>query len=106
MRHRKRQIEPPPNAELLQWFEQLSRCSTADEADQLVRRREAAELTEWLLKQLAPEDRTLIEAIHVDGMRLKDVAAALGWSLIKTKVRAMRARNKMRKLLESMGDLS
>lgn len=106
MRHRRRQVFPPPSEEQRQWFDQLTVCRTADEADQLVRRSDAGKITEWLLGQLSPEDRTLMESVYIDGMRLKDVAAALDWSLIKTKVRAMRARRKMRQLLESIGEIS
>jgi RNA polymerase sigma-70 factor (ECF subfamily) len=49
MRHRTRQMSPPPGEEARQWFEQLVQCRTADEADDLVRRRDAGEAVIWSL---------------------------------------------------------
>lgn len=89
--------------EQLRWLEQAAACKRTEEADQLVKRQEAAEILEWLLSQMTPEDRTLIESVYIEGMLLREAAAVLNWSLIKTKVRALRARHKMRRLLESIG---
>ena len=86
------------------WLEQLSGDETENEGEARNRKQDAEKLSRWLLAQLSPEDKTLIECIYFDDMPLKDVAAALDWSLAKTKVRAMRARKKMRKLLESIGE--
>ena len=94
------------NSDQLHWLEQAAACKKQEEADQLVKRQEARQILEWLLSQLCPEDRTLIESVYIEGMLLREVAAALNWSLIKTKVRALRARQKMRGLLESIGESS
>lgn len=92
--------------EQLHWLEKAAVCKKAEEADQLVKRQEAAEILEWLLNQMTPEDRTLIESVYIEGMLLREAAAVLNWSLIKTKVRALRARQKMRRLLKSIGESS
>lgn len=105
IKHNQRQAVPPPNEDQCQWLELASACQAADEAERLIRRKEAAELLEWLLGQLSAEDRTLIESVYNDGMPLKEVAAAMGWSLVNTKVKALRARRKMRRLLESIGEV-
>jgi RNA polymerase sigma-70 factor (ECF subfamily) len=97
-------VSPSPTQNLLKWIEQAATCRTEDESDQLVEQAESARILEWLLVQLSPEDRTLIESVYIEGRRLKEVASALEWSLVKTKVRAMRARRKMRRLLESIGE--
>lgn len=104
MRHRARLVSMSPTQDQRQWLEQAAACKAPDEADHLVKHAEAAGILEWLLGQLSPEDRTLIESVYIEGMLLREVAAALEWSLIKTKVRAMRARRKMRLLLESIGE--
>lgn len=103
-RHRKRQVSLPSGEEQRQWLEQTASLDSQDEADHLVKRQDALKLSNWLLDQLSPENRTLIESIYFDDMPLKEIAAALDWSLVKTKVRALRARRKMRKLLESIGE--
>ena len=102
-RYKQREVSLPSGEEQRQWLEQMSGQSK-DEADHIVRKQDAAMLSNWLLDQLSPEDRTLIESVYFDDMPLKDVAAALDWSIVKTKVRALRARRKMRDLLESIGE--
>jgi DNA-directed RNA polymerase specialized sigma24 family protein len=104
MRHRARLVSMSPTQDQWRWIEQAAVCKAPDEADHLVKHAEAAGILEWLLGQLSPEDRTLIESVYIEGMLLREVAAALEWSIIKTKVRAMRARRKMRLLLESIGE--
>lgn len=104
MRHRAHLVSMSPTEDQRRWIEQAAACKKPDEADHLVKHAEAAGILEWLLGQLSPEDRTLIESVYIDGKLLREVAAALEWSLIKTKVRAMRVRRKMRQLLESIGE--
>jgi RNA polymerase sigma-70 factor, ECF subfamily len=103
-RHKKRQVSLPSGKDQRQWLEQISSLNSHDEADHIVKQQDAVKLSSWLLDQLSPENRTLIESIYFDDMPLKEIAAALDWSLVKTKVRALRARRKMRKLLESIGE--
>ncbi len=68
--------------------------------------RETREILNKVLDRLSAEDRTLIESVYFDGMPLKEVAEAMNWSVVTTKVRAFRARRKMKRLLEEMGNLS
>jgi len=105
-RHRKHQVSLVSSEEQQQWLEQMPALNSQSEADHIVKKQDAAKLSNWLLEQLSPENRTLIESIYFDDMPLKEIAAALNWSLVKTKVRALRARRKMRKLLESIGESS
>jgi len=103
-RHRKHQMNMDSGEGQQQWLEQIPTQSSSNEADHIVNKQDAAKLSKWLLDQLSPENRTLIESIYFDEMPLKEVAAALEWSLVKTKVRALRARHKMKKLLEAIGE--
>jgi RNA polymerase sigma-70 factor (ECF subfamily) len=102
-RHKKRQVSMPSSEDQRRWLEQLPDMSVND-ADYNLNKQDALMLSKWLLEQLSPENRVLIESIYFDDMSLKEVAKALGWSLVKTKVRAMRARRKMRELLELIGE--
>ncbi len=101
-RYKKRQVLS--SEEPQQWLEQIPAPDSYNDADYIVKKQDAAKLSKWLLDQLSPENRTLIESIYFDDMPLKEVAAALEWSLVKTKVRALRARRKMKELLESIGE--
>lgn len=101
---KKRQFSLASGEDQRRWLEQIPTLNSQDEADHIVRRQDAQKLSNWLLDQLSPEDRTMIESIYFDEMPLREIAAVLNWSLVKTKVRALRARRKMRKLLESIGE--
>ena len=97
-------VEAPPDADQRQWLENLAGSNDTDDADNILHRQETEKILHWVLGKLSAEDRTLIEAVYFENRALKDVAVALGWSLVKTKVRAMRARHKMRQLLLKMGE--
>lgn len=62
---------------------------------------EAAELAFTLLAQLPSKDRLALTLIYLEGYSLDEVAQLTGWTLTGTKVRAFRARNRLRKLMES-----
>lgn len=64
-------------------------------------RQDAAEALHRALGRLNAEDRALMEAVYFEEVPLKEMAVTLGWSLVKTKVRAHRARNALRTILES-----
>jgi RNA polymerase sigma-70 factor, ECF subfamily len=58
---------------------------------------------QWLLAKLKPDDRTLLTLHYLNGMRLREIAEHLGWSISKTKVRSLRAKRKLQKILETHG---
>jgi RNA polymerase sigma-70 factor (ECF subfamily) len=58
---------------------------------------------QWLLAKLKPDDRTLLTLHYLNGMRLREIAEHLGWSLSKTKVRSLRAKRKLQQILETYG---
>jgi RNA polymerase sigma-70 factor (ECF subfamily) len=58
---------------------------------------------QWFLAQLKPDDRTLLTLHYLNGMRFREIAEYLGWSLGKTKVRTLRAKRKLRQILEKHG---
>ena len=65
-------------------------------------RQATAERVQQALEGLDAEDRSLIEGIYFEDVPLKEMASTLGWSLVKTKVRAHRARNKLRIIMETI----
>jgi RNA polymerase sigma-70 factor, ECF subfamily len=62
--------------------------------------KEATELLDWAMEKLTPEDRMVMELIYLEGLSGKEAADLLGWSLANVKVRAFRARNRLKKLLK------
>jgi RNA polymerase sigma-70 factor (ECF subfamily) len=61
--------------------------------------REAREIIERLLAQLSPDDRLLITLLHLEERSVPEIRALTGWSAGVIKVRAFRARARMKKLL-------
>ena len=77
----------------------------ADEAG--TRQRDAAEAREVLalaLQRLAPRDALVITLREIEGRSVADVARDTGWSEGAVKVRAHRARKRLREVLEEMGE--
>ena len=61
----------------------------------------ARELLEKLLAQLPPDDRLVISLMDLEEKSVKEVAQLTGWNIPLIKVRAFRARRKLRKLAET-----
>ncbi len=62
---------------------------------------EAAALVHWCLERLRPEQGKLIEAFHLDGLTLRDIADETGLSERAVEGRLHRARRALGELLES-----
>ena len=61
----------------------------------------ARELVEHLLSQLPPKDRLVISLLDLEGKSVQEIGELTGWSHSLVKVRAFRARRKLRKLAEA-----
>jgi RNA polymerase sigma-70 factor (ECF subfamily) len=61
----------------------------------------ARDLLETLLAQLPAPDRFVINALDLEGKSVREIAQMTGWGMPLVKVRAFRARRKLRKLAES-----
>ncbi len=66
-------------------------------------RKEAWETVSVLLDQLEAKDRTVITLLDLEERSVKETAALTGWSESNVKVRAHRARKKMRTIFEELG---
>ncbi len=60
------------------------------------------EIVEKLLAQLAPAERLVLTLLHLDGRSVAEVRQITGWNAPVIKVRAFRARRKLRKCLEEL----
>jgi len=59
----------------------------------------AKKLVTGLIAQLSPEDRLVITLLHLEEKTVEEIHALTGWSRSVIKVRAFRARAKMKKML-------
>ena len=62
----------------------------------------ATDLADRLLAVLSPEDSQALLMIDGENASIKEVAEATGWSESKVKVRAFRARKKVREAMEKL----
>jgi RNA polymerase sigma-70 factor, ECF subfamily len=62
----------------------------------------AADLADRALSVLSPEDRMTLLMIDGEDASIKEVADATGWSESKVKVRAFRARKRIREAMEKL----
>jgi len=62
----------------------------------------ATDLADRLLSVLSPEDQQALLMIDGEDATIKEVAEATGWSESKVKVRAFRARKKVREAMEKL----
>ena len=63
---------------------------------------EARELLSWALAHLSPDDRLVLELVYLEGLSSREAARLSGMSVANVKVRAFRAKRKMKKLLDEM----
>lgn len=62
----------------------------------------ARELVDKLLSQLRPEDQLVIRLMDLEQLSVSEVSKRTGWNGPLVKVRAFRARRKLRKLFENL----
>ena len=62
----------------------------------------ARDILNRIYDRLPGEDRIVLNLIYMEECSMKEAANLLGWSVTKTKVKAFRARNRLRKLLEPL----
>lgn len=74
-----------------------------DEAFETLASDQAAELLHRLLAQLPPRDRLVLMLRYLEGCDVAETARRTGWTRTMVKVQALRAREKLRKLLEQSG---
>jgi RNA polymerase sigma-70 factor (ECF subfamily) len=64
--------------------------------------RSAAEVLELAMRELPPADRVVITMQELEGRSVKEIAAAIGVSGLAVRVRAVRARAKLKRALEKI----
>lgn len=80
-------------------MERLTADQAHEEYMQQCRQEEAVKLLDWALAQLSPEDRMVVTLTALEEKSVAEAAQLLGWSNVNVKVRAHRARKKLKKIL-------
>jgi RNA polymerase sigma-70 factor (ECF subfamily) len=83
------------------WLEQQS-VSERGEPQSVENSLVATDLADRLLSVLSPEDQQALLMIDGEAASIKEVAEVTGWSESKVKVRAFRARRKVREAMEKL----
>ncbi len=82
-----------------QWIEHVLATESKERFGVMVRQQDATNLLQGALAQLSPENRMVITLVHLEGRSVREAAELLGWSVVNVKVRAHRARQQLRKIL-------
>jgi RNA polymerase sigma-70 factor (ECF subfamily) len=98
----RRQERTAPDPEQIDWLERIQAAMSEEAFRALSFRHEAEELLSVTMDRLNAEDRTLIELVYWEDRPLAEAAEVLEWGLVKTKVRLMRARRKLRKIIADL----
>jgi RNA polymerase sigma-70 factor (ECF subfamily) len=80
-----------------EWLENIDSNQAKAEFDITESGKEARELLNWAMADLAPKDRTVLMLVHFDGYSVKEAAEILGWTSVNVRVRAHRSRERLRK---------
>ena len=83
----------------------VERAAAAGEAERSAEeeRSEAArELVETAMGRISPEDRAVLTMTELEGKSMEETAAALGCGISAAKVRAFRARKRLKKAVEAI----
>lgn len=65
-------------------------------------RDDTREMLDWALGRLNADDRMVLSLVYFEEYSVKECVRVLGWSESKVKVRALRARRKLRELLAEL----
>ena len=101
-RSRKRNREIPLSAlteEHQKWLDDVLAPQSQEAFGAQTERREAEEVLRYALNKLSAEDRMVLSLVHLEGLSVKETARVLDWGVLKTKVRAHRARREMRRII-------
>lgn len=95
-------LAPRTSPDELAWLERAAAVTAVQNSEMEENRRIALDLFHRALEQLSPEDRAVLVLIHVEERPVAEAAELLGWSSVNVKVRAHRARHRLRAAIEAL----
>ena len=96
-RRRPKPADPPLSQAAGEWLETLRRDDASTPVDEVLA---ARELVNALLARLPPKDRLVLTLLDLEERSVAEVSAITGWSRTLVKVRAFRARRRLRAVVE------
>jgi RNA polymerase sigma-70 factor (ECF subfamily) len=84
------------------WLEHNMAGAAAERQQSAERGLVAADLAERVLVKMSPDDRLVLMMMDGEEASVKEVAEATGWSESNVKVKAMRARRRMREAVDKL----
>ncbi|MFH1475906.1 MAG: RNA polymerase sigma factor [Verrucomicrobiota bacterium] len=84
------------------WLDQAGQTESQEIFDRQTSLQAAREMLAYALDRLSAEDRTLVTLLHLEERPVREVARLMAWSPINVKVRAYRARQRMRRIIEKL----
>lgn len=86
----------------LEWLNHISSVSSQEEFKKEALKKEAGEILDLALNQLKAEDRLMLELYYFEQWSVKEISKMMDWSVPSVKIRAMRARIKLRKIIGNL----
>ena len=86
---------PELGEDALEWLHDPDKQSELD-ANQ------AREILGAAMRRLSPEDQLVLTLLELEDRSVKEISAVTGWTLVTVRVRALRARGRLRKALEAL----
>ncbi len=96
-RRRPQPADPPLSEAAGEWLETLRRDDASPPIDEVLA---AREVVDALLARLPPKDRLVLTLLDMEERSVAEVSAITGWSRSLVKVRAFRARRRLRAVVE------
>jgi RNA polymerase sigma-70 factor (ECF subfamily) len=84
------------------WMDMAQAVHAQEAFDGEVWRKEARGLLDYVLSRMEADERELLMSVYFEDMSMREAADLFGISVTNAKVRAHRARNKMRRLLHEV----
>jgi len=84
------------------WLDRASRTESQELFDRQTSHRAARELLAYALDRLSADDRTLVTLLHIEERPVREIARLMACSSVNVKVRAHRARRRMRRIIETL----
>jgi RNA polymerase sigma-70 factor (ECF subfamily) len=63
---------------------------------------QAREILASAMRRLSPEDQLVLTLLEIEDRSVKEISAMTGWSAVTVRVRALRARGRLKKALEGL----
>ena len=87
-----------------EWIQKTLSDRSGDTYNREASQKEAREVLSWAMEKMTPEEKMIIELIHLQELSGKEAATLLGWSVANVKIKAYRSRKKLRKILLELSD--